>query len=247
MKNLGYVLVGAALATGLLLVTGAQDPGSQPSSQPASPIAESLESRASYAIGNTIGTQLKQLEEQGFGVVWEEVYSGIKDMAAGKDPRLDRQQCQQAMQEMQQATRELQNQKREQAAKENVVKGKEFLAAKAQDEGVMKTDSGLLYKVVRAGSGAQPSETDQVKVHYRGTLIDGTQFDSSYDRGQPAQFQVKGVIKGWQEALVLMKEGAKYELYIPSELAYGERGSGRNIGPNAVLIFEVELLEVLNK
>ena len=119
--------------------------------------------------------------------------------------------------------------------------GAEFLALNAEKEGVVVLDSGLQYKVLQEGSGAQPSATDSVTVHYRGTLIDGTEFDSSYARGQPATFPLNRVIAGWTEGVQLMKEGAKYEFTIPSDLAYGENGAGALIGPNATLIFEVEL------
>jgi FKBP-type peptidyl-prolyl cis-trans isomerase len=120
----------------------------------------------------------------------------------------------------------------------------DYLQANAQKEGVQTTSTGLQYKVVRPGTGKSPNATDQVQVHYRGTLIDGTQFDSSYDRGQPAQFPLNRVIPGWTEGLQLMKEGAKYEFVIPSNLGYGTMGSGSTIPPGATLIFEVELLKV---
>jgi len=120
----------------------------------------------------------------------------------------------------------------------------DYLQANAQKQGVKTTNTGLQYKVVRPGTGKSPSATDQVQVHYKGTLIDGTQFDSSYDRGQPAQFPLNRVIPGWTEGLQLMKEGAKYEFVIPSNLGYGTMGSGSTIPPGATLIFEVELLKV---
>ncbi len=122
--------------------------------------------------------------------------------------------------------------------------GAEFLALNADKEGVVVLDSGLQYKILEEGSGAQPSVSDSVTVHYRGTLIDGAEFDSSYARGQPATFPLNRVIAGWTEGLQLMKEGSKHELYIPSDLAYGPSGSGRSIGPNETLIFQVELIAV---
>ncbi len=126
-----------------------------------------------------------------------------------------------------------------------IEKGQEFLADNAKKEGVKKLPDGLQYKVLKEGAGKKPSATDTVVVHYRGTLIDGTEFDSSYKRGQPAEFPVNRVIKGWTEALQLMTEGSKWMLYIPSTLAYGERGTpGGPIGPNETLIFEVELLKL---
>ncbi|HKI51321.1 MAG TPA: FKBP-type peptidyl-prolyl cis-trans isomerase, partial [Geothermobacteraceae bacterium] len=119
-----------------------------------------------------------------------------------------------------------------------------FLVANAKKDGVKTTASGLQYKVIEEGTGKTPAATDKVKVNYRGSLVDGTEFDSSYKRGQPATFPVNGVIKGWTEALQLMKEGAKFQLVIPADLAYGERGAGPMIGPNSTLVFDVELLAV---
>ncbi|MHA2219485.1 MAG: FKBP-type peptidyl-prolyl cis-trans isomerase [Candidatus Hodarchaeales archaeon] len=129
-------------------------------------------------------------------------------------------------------------------SEKNKKEGEEYLAENKKKEGIITTQSGLQYKVLKKGTGKIPKSTDTVTVNYRGTLIDGTEFDSSYRRGQPASFKVNGVIRGWTEALQLMKEGAKWQLYIPSNLAYGERGAGRNIGPNSTLIFEVELISI---
>ena len=126
----------------------------------------------------------------------------------------------------------------------NMSEGPKFLEENKSKEGVVVLPSGLQYKVITEGSGKTPKATDKVKVHYKGTLLNGKEFDSSYKRNQPAEFPVNGVIKGWTEALQLMKEGSKWMLYIPSDLAYGARGAGGDIGPNATLIFEVELLEV---
>jgi FKBP-type peptidyl-prolyl cis-trans isomerase len=123
-------------------------------------------------------------------------------------------------------------------------KGEAFLAENAKKEGVKVLPSGLQYKVIKEGTGKQPKKTDTVSVHYKGTLIDGREFDSSYKRGEPAEFGVTQVIKGWTEVLQLMKEGAKYEVYIPWQLAYGAQGAGGLIGPNETLVFEIELLKV---
>ena len=130
------------------------------------------------------------------------------------------------------------------AATANLKKGQDFLAANGKKEGVTTTKSGLQYRVVKKGDGAKPGATDEVTVHYEGRLINGTVFDSSIKRGQPATFPVNGVIKGWTEALQLMSEGAEYELYIPAALAYGQRGAGQDIGPNETLIFKVSLIKV---
>eukprot|EP01006_Ploeotia_vitrea_P039907 TRINITY_DN66391_c0_g1_i1.p1 TRINITY_DN66391_c0_g1~~TRINITY_DN66391_c0_g1_i1.p1 ORF type:complete len:169 (+),score=93.86 TRINITY_DN66391_c0_g1_i1:41-508(+) len=132
-------------------------------------------------------------------------------------------------------------------SKYNARKGREFLEEKAKEDGVTKLDSGLLYKVLESGKGTKnPGPTSQVRVHYRGTLINGKEFDSSYSRNSPATFGVNQVIRGWTEALQLMKEGDVWELYIPSDLAYGTRGAGGLIGPNATLVFKVELLKILS-
>jgi len=130
------------------------------------------------------------------------------------------------------------------AAEKNKAEGEKFLEENKKKDGVKTTASGLQYKVIKEGSGASPKETDTVVTNYRGTLIDGTEFDSSYKRNEPASFPVNRVIKGWTEALQLMKPGAKYQLFIPSSLAYGERGAGQTIGPTATLIFDVELLSI---
>jgi len=130
---------------------------------------------------------------------------------------------------------------------ENKIAGEKFLAENKTKEGIVTTESGLQYKVIKEGEGLIPTIDHTVKVHYTGTLLDGTKFDSSVDRGTPAEFRVGGVIKGWTEALQLMKVGSKYQLFIPSELAYGERGAGADILPNSTLIFDVELLEIVNK
>jgi FKBP-type peptidyl-prolyl cis-trans isomerase len=162
----------------------------------------------------------------------------------GVEPKLTDEQ----MVEVQQAfTTKMQEQaaaKAEAAAVENLAKGAEFLAANKDKAGVQTTESGLQYEVVRAGNGDQPGETDVVKVHYKGTLLDGTVFDSSYDRGEPAEFGLNQVIPGWSEGVALMKVGSKYTFWIPAELAYGESGGGP-IPPNSMLTFEVELLEIV--
>lgn len=130
------------------------------------------------------------------------------------------------------------------SAADNARKGQDFLVKNAEKEGVVALPSGLQYRIIKAGAGASPAATDKVTVHYRGTTIDGAEFDSSYKRGEPATFPLNRVIRGWTEGLQLMQEGAKWQLFIPSDLAYGPRGAGRSIGPNETLIFEVELIKV---
>jgi FKBP-type peptidyl-prolyl cis-trans isomerase FklB len=133
----------------------------------------------------------------------------------------------------------------EKEGQENLEKGKKFLEENKKQPGVTETASGLQIRVIQEGTGKSPKETDQVQCHYEGRLINGDIFDSSYDRGQPAEFALQGVIKGWTEGLQLMKEGGIYELFIPSDLAYGSRGAGQSIGPNETLIFKIELLKIL--
>src|SRR6266705_3571541 len=180
--------------------------------------------KVSYSIGMQIGFNLGR---QKVDVNSDILAAGIKDAIAGK-PQLTPDQVKDIMAQFE---------------KDMEQKQKE-LEENNKKSGVKTTASGLQYKVVKDGTGAQPKATDMVTVNYRGTLIDGTEFDSSYKRGQPATFPVNGVIKGWTEALQLMKQGSKYQLVIPSNLAYGERAMGPDIGPNATLIFEVELQDV---
>jgi FKBP-type peptidyl-prolyl cis-trans isomerase FklB len=189
---------------------------------------------ASYMIGISVGHNLKTSKMPDVNA--ELIAQGIKEVLEN-DSAL-------SMQEANMYLSSYFNDLREQISKENIEKGKKFLEDNKRKSGVTETPSGLQYKVIQEGTGKSPLATDQVKCHYRGRLLDGEQFDSSYDRGQPAEFPVQGVIPGWTEGLQLMKEGGKYELYVPSELAYGIRGGGQTIGPNETLIFEIELLEV---
>lgn len=187
-----------------------------------------------YSVGYDIG---RSLQRQLTDVDAESMARGLKDAMGGVAPALPDQEIQQRFATV-----------RQESAKKIVEKNKKdgeaFLAKKKGEKGVKTTASGLQYKVITAGKGKQPTAEDTVTVNYRGTLIDGTEFDSSYKRNQPATFPVKGVIAGWTEALPLMKEGSKWMLYIPANLAYGERGAGNMIGPNSTLIFEVELLSI---
>jgi FKBP-type peptidyl-prolyl cis-trans isomerase FklB len=168
---------------------------------------------------------------------------GVKDAFSGSQPLLTQQEIHEAKAAFQKEMAA----KQKQIGEKNKKDGEVFLAINKEKEGVKTLPSGLQYKVIRAGSGKKPKLIDTVKVHYRATLINGIEFDSSYDRRQPASFQVNGVIPGWTEALQLMEEGAKWQLFIPSNLAYGEQGKEGLIGPNMTLIFEVELLSIQEK
>lgn len=193
----------------------------------------------SYSIGYDIGNNLSK---QSVDVKYDMILQGIKDGMLDTVMLLNAAERQQVMQKFQQ---QMMNKRSEDASK-NKTKGDEFLAENKDKEGVKVTDSGLQYKVIEEGSGKSPAKGDKVKVHYKGTLIDGTVFDSSYDRGKPLEIGVGKVIPGWTEALQKMKVGGKWKLFIPSDLAYGEQGAGNIIGPNETLIFKVELLDIID-
>jgi len=200
--------------------------------------------KASYAIGLNIG---KNLHRDSVDVDPNILARGIKDALAGSKPLLTDDEMREAMTALQSDVRTREEAKMEHAAVTNKKEGEAFLASNKTKPGVVALPSGLQYKVLKEGSGPKPSASDSVVCHYRGTLLDNTEFDSSYKRGQPATFPVGQVIKGWTEALQLMPVGSKWQLFIPSELAYGERGAGADIGPNATLVFEVELLSIAGK
>ena len=189
----------------------------------------------SYSLGILLA---QNLQSQGFGKIDEQsLNAGIHDILAGNEPKFSMEEANTIIQQYMEKKQAAQYQ-------ENIAAGKAFLEANAQREEVKITPSGLQYEVLQEGTGAKPGATDKVTVHYYGMLTDGTVYDSSVERGQPATFGVNHVIKGWTEALQMMPEGSKWKLYIPSDLAYGSRGAGPKIGPYATLIFEVELLKV---
>lgn len=204
------------------------------------PNLDTLEGKVSYGIGSSVGQNVKQA---GFDIDEASFLAGLKDALHGKDLALDEETIQKAFDEFQ--TAQVEKQQAEHTAKleEQKTKSAEFLKEYAARDGVQKTDTGLLYRVITAGDGATPKAEDTVTVHYKGTLIDGTEFDSSIARGEPASFPLAAVIPGWTEALQLMPVGSKWELVIPSDLAYGENGGGP-IPPGATLVFEVELLNI---
>jgi FKBP-type peptidyl-prolyl cis-trans isomerase FklB len=206
--------------------------------------------KVSYLIGYDMGKNFSQNEIK---IDMDLLTKGVNDASSGKDSMFSKEEMQKIMMAFQQEMMAKQKVLMEKRKKEmeiqgekNKEQGDKFLAENKKKPGVKTTPSGLQYIVINEGKGDSPTDDDIVVVDYVGTLIDGTKFDSSYDRGQPATFPVKGVIKGWTEALKMMKPGSKYKLFIPSELAYGERGAGNDIGPNAVLIFDVELKEIKN-
>jgi FKBP-type peptidyl-prolyl cis-trans isomerase FklB len=201
----------------------------------------SQKKKVSYAIGLDIGQNFKA---RAIDIDTDILVQGFRDAQGTGKPLLTPDEIQKVMNQFQQDMMKVEQEKRMAQGQGNKAKEEAFLKENAKKPGVKVTASGLQYKVIKEGSGPLPKESDTVKVHYRGTLLDGTEFDSSYKRNQPAVFQLKGVIKGWTEALQLMKVGSKYQIFLPSNLAYGERGAGQVIGPNATLIFDVELLGI---
>lgn len=203
------------------------------------PSFDSVEAQASYGIGLQVG---QQLQESGLeGLIPEALLAGLRDALEGNAPAVPVDVVHRALREVHERADAVRRDRQQVLA----VEGQQFLAENAQKEGVSSTESGLQFRVLTQGEGSIPARQDRVRVHYTGRLTDGTVFDSSVQRGQPAEFPVSGVIPGWIEALTLMPVGSKWELYIPHNLAYGERGAGASIPPFSALIFEVELLEIL--
>ncbi len=197
----------------------------------------------SYSIGMDIGGSFRMQE---LNVESEYLYQGFLDSYNDTRELIPQEERQALLMSFQQELREEQMARQQRQAAENLLAAKDFLNENSGKAGVVVLPSGLQYKIITEGNGPKPEKTDRVKVHYRGTLIDETEFDSSYKRGKPAEFSVGGVIRGWVEALQLMPVGSTWELYIPPELGYGERGS-QNIPPNSALVFEVELIDIIEK
>jgi len=200
--------------------------------------------KASYAIGMNFGSSLRK---QSVDIDPAILARGLRDAFSTGKTLLTEDEMRAVLTQLQTDLRKQQQEKMQAAGAKNKTEGQAFLAANKTKEGVVVLPSGLQYKILQEGTGPKPAATDTVVCNYRGTLLDNTEFDSSYKRGQPATFPVTGVIKGWTEALQLMPVGSKWQLFIPSELAYSERGAGPQIGPNATLIFEVELLSIQPK
>jgi FKBP-type peptidyl-prolyl cis-trans isomerase len=195
----------------------------------------------SYALGMNIGSGLRK---QPLDLDPAIVVRGLRDALSNGKTLLTEEEVRTVLTQLQTDVRKKQQELAQQAGQANKQQGVAFLEANKSKEGVVVLPDGLQYKILQEGTGPKPAATDQVVCNYRGTLLDGTEFDSSYKRGQPATFPVSGVIKGWTEALQLMPVGSKWQLFLPAELAYGESGTGGPIGPNATLIFEVELLSI---
>lgn len=229
------MLISLLLSLGLTASAQAQDDESMP---------EELDTEAkqfSYVVGMDVGNSLKDLDAD---LDLETVIMAMRDVMSGDEVLLSESQANELKQAFFQKRQQQAAEQAKKQAAANRERGEKFLAENAQKEGIETTESGLQYEVVEEGSGQSPDASDRVTVHYTGTLIDGTVFDSSRERGEPASFALNQVIPGWTEGLQLMKEGGHYKFYIPSELAYGERGAGDVIEPGSTLIFDVELLEV---
>ena len=231
LKSIIFYLAGALAFTGV----SCQQSGTK------SVKLETVIDSASYAVGMQMGENIKQNLKEipgGDSMNIDAIAAAFLASVNGEDLML-------SMEDGELVIRKYFQGQAEKEAQSNLEKGNAFLEENAKRDGVQTTESGLQYEVIQQGNGPKPKETDKVTVHYHGTLIDGTVFDSSVEKGKPATFPVNGVIKGWIEGLQLMPIGSKYKFYIPSDLAYGERGSGNRIPPNTVLIFEVELLDIV--
>ena len=262
MRKFLNITLAVVFSTALLAVAaGAQNTGAKPAqstttapdakSQQAAPPASAAipqlptqKDQISYAIGMNIG---KGLHHESIDVDPNIVLQGMKDALAGGKTLMTDEQVQSTMQQLQGQVREREMAKRQEESETNKKAGEAFLAANKTKPGVVTLPSGLQYKILKEGTGPKPTADDVVVCNYRGTLIDGQEFDSSYKGGEPAKFPVKGVIKGWTEALQLMPVGSKWQIFIPPDLAYGQRGAGSDIGPNETLIFDVELLSIDKK
>lgn len=232
------IVAGAVMLILLSSVTckAADDEGAAKPSE-----ANSFKERASYAIGMDIG---KSIENLGSKIDTDMLLKGIKDIIEGNEPMIPEEDAMRLRNEFGQKVQQEQQQEMNEKGAANLEEGMKFLEENKMKEDVETTESGLQYIVLEEGDGPSPKPTDTVSVHYHGTLIDGTVFDSSVERGQPATFPLGRVIPGWTEGLQLMNVGSKYKFFIPADLAYGDRAMGGKIGPNSVLIFEVELLEI---
>jgi len=223
-----------SLLAGLLALGACQSQGGDAS-------LDTGDQKASYGIGHQMGSQLAPAETH---IDLEAFLAGIRDGMAGNDPAVSQEELEVALNELNAVVQEEETQRMAAESEANATEGATFLAENGAKDGVMVTESGLQYEVITEGEGPAPGPADRARLHYKGTLIDGTEFDSSYS-GDPVEFGVSGVIPGFSEGLQLMSPGSHYRFFIPSELAYGPSGSGRAIGPNATLIFEVEMFGIV--
>lgn len=231
-----FMLLGAAV-----LVAACQQQDAGTASESADVTLETSEQRLSYGVALNLG---RSMANDGMPVDFDAFVLGLRDALDGNEQRLSQEVIRDEMIAFQERATAAAEAQRSAAADANSAASTAFLMENASREGVMTTESGLQYEVLEEGDGATPGPGDSVEVHYRGTLINGQQFDSSYDRGEPVTFGLSQVIPGWTEGLQLMTVGSKYKLFVPSELGYGPAGAGELIGPNAALVFEVELLDI---
>ncbi|MGD9158735.1 MAG: FKBP-type peptidyl-prolyl cis-trans isomerase [Desulfobacteraceae bacterium] len=211
--------------------------------QPDTTAPETDKEKISYAIGANMAQSVIEINDE---IDLTMLQKGIADKIKGKELLVSNEEAQPLLHALSEKLRARQQEEYAKSIQKNLEAGQAYLKENKTGEGVVTTESGLQYKVLKEGKGKSPGISDKIRVHYEGTKLDGTVFDSSYKRGEPVTFQADQVIKGWTEGLQLMKEGGKYKLFIPADLAYGESGVGQQIGPNEVLIFDVELLEVLD-
>jgi len=230
------VLVGILAGTALLCSAVAAPPALAQQR----PALSSNREKASYIIGMNIG---KSLHNDGFEIDYAPFIQGLKDALANAQPQLSQEEMRAVMTQFQKELQATHDARAKAAGDKNKKEGEAFLAKNKTQPGMKTTASGLQYKILKEGTGKVPTLADTVTAHYRGMLLDGTEFDSSYKRGEPARFPVTGVIAGWTEVLQLMKVGTKVQVFIPANLAYGEKGAGQQIGPNATLQFEIELID----
>lgn len=202
-----------------------------------------LQEQVGYCLGLDLG---KRLREDRVEIDLASIVAGLRDGLSGAEPMLNKEEITAVMGQFRQLMQQKAEAKMAQIADDNLARGEAFLKENGAKEGVQTTDSGLQYRVIEEGEGASPGPRDTVRCHYEGKLISGEVFDSSIQRGQPAEFPVGGVIAGWTEALQMMKVGAKWEVFLPADIAYGLRGAGGAIGPNETLIFQIELIDIVN-
>lgn len=238
MKRILTAIIVVGMVTGMAACQKSAD------KQGAQGSFETDKDKASYAIGMNMAQSLNRVKDE---INLDMVVKGMKDKLSGGTLLIAEDESRTVLAEFSKKLREKQMKEREEAGKRNLEAGQAFLEANKAKPDVITTESGLQYLVEKKGEGPIPTKEDRVKVNYKGTTIDGTEFDSSYKREAPATVTVTGVIKGWTEALQLMPVGSKFKLFVPSDLAYGPRGAGDRIGPNSVLLFDVELLEIVPK
>jgi len=253
-RSTSLVVLGATLSLALLAckpldketgkpVDGSGDESSSPAVEARGGMKTERE-QVSYVIGMQIGDSLKAAKDE---VDLDTLFKAVRSTIDGKEPLIGQEEAMQVMQDFGMRMQAKQMAEMQESAKRNAEEGDKFLAENVKKDGVQATASGLQYQVLTAAEGARPTAGDTVRVHYRGTLLDGEVFDDSYARGEPVEFALAQVVPGWQEGLQLMPVGSKYKLWIPGKLGYGEQGTpGGPIGPNATLVFEVELLDIVS-